>query len=277
MPYTHMVAEGKTLRLEDISTSAHNGLEKEEAAETVQKLGTELSELHDLLFAAGTHSLLIVLQGRDTSGKDGLIRHLLGYINAQSCAVVPFKQPEPHELAHDYLWRIHLRTPQKGWVALFNRSHYEDVLVVRVHNMVPEKVWRKRYEQIRMFEEVLSESNTIILKFFLHISKDEQKQRLLAREQDTTKAWKLAVGDWEEREDWDAYTEAYEDALSKTSTETAPWYVVPADHKWFRDLAVTERIVEALRPYRKDWMAKLEAIGETAKADLERYRQEHGA
>lgn len=268
MPLTKRIEPGKPVELTKIDPDDDAGLSKEEAEERTRALGEELTELQELLFAAGQHGLLIVLQGRDTAGKDGTIRHLLNYMNAQGTAIAPFKVPTPKEIAHDFLWRVHQVTPGRGESVIFNRSHYEDVLVVRVHDIAPKDVWSKRYEHINQFERLLTNSNTIVLKFMLHISKEEQEERLLAREQETEKAWKLAVRDWQEREFWDAYTEAYEDALAKCSTEHAPWHVVPADKKWFRNLAITETIVEALRPYRNGWMDRLEAIGEKAKAEL---------
>jgi PPK2 family polyphosphate:nucleotide phosphotransferase len=234
-----------------------------------------MTELFDLLFYAGKHSLLIVLQGRDTSGKDGTIRSLLSYSNAQSCRVIPFKVPTPEEVAHDFLWRVHQQTPGRGSIAIFNRSHYEDVLVARVHKLVPDPVWKRRYDHIDNFERLLLDADTILLKFYLHISRDEQEQRLLEREKETEKAWKLNVGDWKERELWDDYTRAYEDALNKCASPDAPWYVIPANHKWFRNLAVTEAVVTALQPYRKEWLAHLDRIGAAAKAELEAYRAHH--
>lgn len=274
MPLTKRIEPGKPVELSKIDPDDDAGLSKEEAEERTRALGEELTELQELLFAAGQHGLLIVLQGRDTAGKDGTIRHLLNYMNAQGTAIAPFKVPTPKEIAHDFLWRVHQVTPGRGESVIFNRSHYEDVLVVRVHDIAPKEVWSKRYEHINRFERLLTDSNTIVLKFMLHISKEEQEERLLAREQETEKAWKLAVRDWQEREFWDAYTEAYEDALAKCSTEHAPWHVVPADKKWFRNLAITETIVEALRPYRNGWMDRLEAIGEKAKAELAAFRAE---
>jgi PPK2 family polyphosphate:nucleotide phosphotransferase len=185
--------------------------------------------------------------------------------------VAAFKVPTPIEAAHDFLWRIHQQTPAKGETVIFNRSHYEDVLVTRVHDFVPKDVWKERYETINEFEESLVESGTIVLKFFLYICKDEQKQRLLERQQDPRKAWKLSVGDWKERELWDDYIEAYEDAISKCSTKDAPWHIVPANEKWFRDLAVVEAIHDALKPYEDDWKAKLDKIGVKAKAEIDAY------
>ncbi|MHB8647262.1 MAG: PPK2 family polyphosphate kinase, partial [Thermomicrobiales bacterium] len=218
-----------------------------------------------LLYGAARQSVLIVLQGMDTSGKDGTIRHVMAPINPQGCAVVAVKEPTPADLAHDFLWRIHAYTPARGMIGIFNRSHYEDVLVVRVHDFVPKTIWRRRYDAINHFEQLLAANDTIILKFFLHISKDEQRARLLAREKDPIKAWKLAPGDWIEREKWDDYQAAYEDALSKCSTKDAPWYIIPADKKWFRDLAITETILDTLRPYAASWQ---EALADRGKAQL---------
>ncbi len=277
MEYAAKIAPGSKVSLSKVDTRFDAGLEKSQVQQMAKELGEEMGDLQELLFAAGQHALLIVLQGRDTAGKDGSIRHMLNYVNVQSTRVHPFKVPTPQELAHDFLWRVHDKTPGKGEIAIFNRSHYEDVLVVRVHDLAPEEVWQKRYEHINAFERLLADSRTIIIKFMLHISKEEQEERLLAREQETEKAWKLSVGDWKEREFWDKYTEAYEDALQKCSTEYAPWHVIPADKKWFRDLAITKTIVETLRPYRAGWMTKLEEMGVAAKADLAEYRAIQGA
>jgi len=272
MAAAYRVDGSKKIRLSDIEAAQRGGMDKDEGRKRTDGLGVELSELADLLFYAGEHSLLVVLQGRDSSGKDGAIRRILTYSNVQSLRVEAFKVPSPEEMAHDFLWRIHSRVPARGHMALFNRSHYEDVLVPRVHKLLPEKVWRRRYDHINRFEDLLYDANTIILKFFLHITKEEQEERLLAREQETEKAWKLAVADWKEREFWDAYTEANEDALNHCSQPHAPWYVVPADHKWYRDLAIVEQLVETLRPYREVWLGKLEDIGKKSKAALEEYR-----
>ena len=233
------------------------------------------SDLQELHFAAGENPLLLVLQGCDTSGKDGTIRNVMKFMNPQSTRVASFKAPTPVEQAHDFLWRIHQQTPAKGETVIFNRSHYEDVVVVRVHDLVSKDVWKKRYETINEFEEILTESGAIVLKFFLYISKDEQKERLLAREEDPRKAWKLNVGDWQERELWNDYVKAYEDALEKCSTKDAPWHIVPANEKWFRDLAVVETIHDALKPYEDDWKAKLKATGIKAKAEISEYKKGH--
>lgn len=273
MAYAHKIEPGTTVRLADIDTSYDAGLSKDEGEELTKKLGHRLDELDDLHYEAGMNSVLIVLQGRDTSGKDGTIRFLLSHLNAQGCRVAPFKVPTPLELAHDFLWRVHAVTPPKGGMTIFNRSHYEDVLVVRVHSLVPEEVWRKRYAHIDAFERLLADSGTIILKFMLHISPEEQERRLLDREKEVQKAWKLNVGDWKERAYWDDYTAAYEEALSRCSHVHAPWYVVPADKKWFRNLAIAETIVDTLEPYRAAWMERLKGIGEKARAELEEFRR----
>ncbi len=267
------IESGQSVKLSKLDPDHDGGVSRDLGEARLAELGQEMEELLNLLFAAGTHSLLVVLQGRDTSGKDGTIRHLLTYSNAQSTTVTPFKVPTAVELAHDFLWRVHSHTPGKGGVTIFNRSHYEDVLVVRVHDLAPKEVWAKRYDHINNFEKLLTDSNVIVLKFCLHISKDEQEQRLLEREEEPEKAWKLAVGDWKEREFWDEYTEAYEAALEKCSTSEAPWFIVPANKKWFRNLAITETIVETLKGYSPTWMKKLEAIGTVAKAELAEYRK----
>lgn len=268
----HTIDRPSRVNLREISTLPPAGIEKETAAERVKELGKELDRLEDLMYAAGRDGLLIVLQGMDTAGKDGMIRCLLKYCNALGGHVWPFKVPTEEELAHDFLWRIHKKTPGRGEFAIFNRSHYEDVLVVRVKNFVPEPVWKARYDQINAFEELIASNNTIVLKFFLHISKDEQKERLLAREEDVEKAYKLNVGDWQERELWDLYQEAYEDAIGKCAASHAPWHIVPADKKWFRDLAVMETVVAALAKHADGWTASLAKEGEVAKAELAAFR-----
>ncbi len=212
-----------------------------------------MNELQQRLYAEHRQSLLVVLQAMDTGGKDGTIRHVFGGLNPQGCQVTSFKAPNYVELAHDFLWRIHEHTPRRGQIAIFNRSHYEDVLVVRVHKLVSEKVWRKRYDQINAFEEFLAEHNTRIVKFFLHISKKEQKERLQARLDDPTKHWKFSTSDLEERGRWDDYMEAYEDALSRCSTEYAPWHIIPADHKWYRNLVIAQIIEKTMRDMDPRW------------------------
>jgi PPK2 family polyphosphate:nucleotide phosphotransferase len=265
--------QGEKVRLDAVSEAPPKGLSKEDAKQELEELGQELFELQDLLWGAKMHSVLVVLQGRDTAGKDGAIKHVAGYLNPRGVHVTSFGVPTEEEREHDFLWRVHRHTPRKGEVAIFNRSHYEDVLVVRVHNLVPEALWKERYGHIRDFEELLAEHGTLVLKFFLHISREEQKKRLLEREEDARTAWKLTAGDWEEREHWDDYTEAYEEALSRTASKRAPWLIVPADAKWYRNLVVARATVEALRPHRKAWQEKLDAVGERKKAELEAWRK----
>ena len=272
MAYLQKLTGAQPLKLRDFDPEFDAGLDKETGEKRLEKLSAELTRQQELLYAAGTHSLLIVLQGRDTSGKDGTIKTVMGPLNSLGCQVASFKVPTAEELAHDFLWRIHQQTPGKGEITIFNRSHYEDVLVVRVHKLVADKVWRARYDHINAFEKLLADAGTIILKFYLHISKDEQEQRLLEREQDATKYWKLSAGDWKERTYWNDYTRAYEDALNRCSTPHAPWFVVPANKKWFRNLAVAETIVSALRPYEKQWREKLEVIGQREKAAIEEFK-----
>lgn len=220
---------------------------KKAGKEHLQQLNGELETLQELLFAEGKHKVLIVLQAMDTGGKDGTIRHVFEGVNPQGVKVASFKAPTRQELAHDYLWRIHKHTPGKGEIVIFNRSHYEDVLVVRVHDLVPEVVWSKRYEHIAAFEKTLADEGTTILKFYLHIDKDEQKERLQARLDEPHKNWKFSLGDLEERKLWDQYAAAFEAALEKTSTESSPWYVIPANRKWYRNLVISSIIIEKLK------------------------------
>ena len=273
MRYAYRVPTKGKIRLRDYDPRDDGGLQRRKAEEQTAQLLEELDELQVLLYAARQQSLLVILQGRDTSGKDGTIRKVAGPLNPQGCEVSSFKVPTSEELAHDFLWRIHAKTPAPGFIKIFNRSHYEDVLVVRVHNLVPEEVWRGRYEQINNFEKLLVDSSTIILKFYLHISKEEQEKRLLEREQDPTKFWKLSVNDWKERELWDDYTRAYEDALNRCSREQAPWFIVPADRKWFRNLAVAETLRDALAPYKKTWLKRLEEMGSRELLAIKEYRE----
>lgn len=220
---------------------------KEQAREEMEQLAAKVDELQELLFAEQKHKLLIVLQGMDTSGKDGTVRHVMRGVSPQGVRVTSFKKPTEIELAHDYLWRIHAAVPAKGEIGIFNRSHYEDVLVVRVHDLVPKDVWKKRYGQIRDFEEMLVESGTTILKFFLHISKDEQRKRLEARLADPKKRWKFQHGDLEERKLWSDYQQAYEDAIGKTATKHAPWIIVPANAKWYRNWLIASVLVDTMK------------------------------
>jgi PPK2 family polyphosphate:nucleotide phosphotransferase len=273
MSYAHKITGTHQVKLQDYDTEDDGGLERADGEERLAKLSAELTHSQELLYAASEVAVLIILQGRDTSGKDGTIKSVMGPLNALGCNVTSFKVPTWEELAHDFLWRVHQRTPGHGEITIFNRSHYEDVLVVRVHQLVPQNIWRARYEQINNFERLLTDNRTIVLKFYLHISKQEQEKRLLEREQDPEKYWKLSVGDWKEREFWNNYTRAYEDAINRCSTPYAPWYIVPADRKWFRNLAVAEAIVSTLKPYHNQWIKKLEAIGLEEKAKIEEFRR----
>ena len=218
-----------------------------------KKLNDHLEILQEKLYAQGKHKVLIVLQAMDTGGKDGTIRRVFEGVNPAGVSVASFKKPTPEELAHDYLWRVHKRAPADGQIVVFNRSHYEDVLVVRVHELVPEDRWSKRYEHIRNFEQLLVDEGTTILKFFLHISYDEQRERLQARLDNPDKHWKFSLGDLDERKRWADYIAAYEAMLSKTSTADAPWFVVPADRKWYRDLVISSAIIETLENLGVDW------------------------
>ncbi len=269
------VKEGENVKLKNYDPAyLDNAVQRESAVSTLVKLGDELSELQELMQAAQHHSLLMILQGMDTSGKDGTIRHVLGRVNPQGCYVHSFKAPTEEELGHDFLWRVHKATPEKGFMGIFNRSQYEDVLVVRVHNLAPESVWSHRYKEINNFEKLLAANDTIILKFFLHISFDEQEQRLLAREQNKDKAWKITADDWVDRQYWEDYQKAYEDALSQCSTSEAPWYIVPANHKWYRNLAIAHRLVDTMRPYKDEWKAQLEIRGQR---ELDKLKKVRGA
>jgi PPK2 family polyphosphate:nucleotide phosphotransferase len=219
---------------------------KEQARVKTSALIERLDGLQERLYANGNRALLIVLQGMDTSGKDSTIKHVMSGVNPQGCKVVAFKAPSNDELARDFLWRVHREAPPKGFIGIFNRSHYEDVLITRVHGWISDKVATQRFNQIKEFEELLSETGTAILKFFLYISKDEQKERLEARVRDPEKRWKWNSGDLEERKLWDDYMHAFENVISATSTECAPWYIVPSNRKWFRNLVVADRVVKVL-------------------------------
>jgi PPK2 family polyphosphate:nucleotide phosphotransferase len=242
-----VVEPGKKVRLSDIDPSFSGKHESHEGAlPEIQKHVQRMAELQYLLYADGAQSLLIVLQALDAAGKDGTIRHLFTGMNPQCTSVFGFKQPSAVEAAHDFLWRAHSRTPGKGEVVIFNRSHYEDVLVVRVHKLAPREVWSKRYDLINDFEEMLRQNGTRTLKFFLHISPEEQLARFKRRLDDPSRNWKISEGDYSERELWPQYVEAYEDAMALTSTKHAPWYVIPANHKWFRDLAISQIVVDTM-------------------------------
>ncbi len=220
---------------------------KKQSRPVLKELNARLGALQELLYAEGKHKVLVVLQATDTGGKDGVIRHVFRGVNPQGVKVASFKVPTPKELAHDYLWRIHQQTPGRGEITIFNRSHYEDVLVVRVKGLVPPEVWARRYEHINAFEKLLADEGTTILKFFLHISKDEQRERLEKRLARPDKHWKFNPGDLKDRALWEDYQEAYEAVLSRTSTPWAPWYIVPANRKWYRNLVIGTVLVETLK------------------------------
>jgi PPK2 family polyphosphate:nucleotide phosphotransferase len=259
-PLAHKIPPRTRVHLRDYPTDGDGGLDKKEGEAQLAPLLEELEELQELMWGAQTHALLAVLQGRDAAGKDGVINHVLNAIDPQGLQVTAFKAPSEEEADHDFLWRIHSAVPRKGVVGVFNRSQYEQVLVVRVHELAPPAQIEAAYEQINHFERLLTETGTVVVKFYLHLSRDEQRERLLAREKEVGKAWKLNLGDWAERPYWDAYTHAYEDALSRCSTDDAPWYVIPVDRKWAAHLAVAQVLVDTLRPYRQGWVDKLTAL-----------------
>ncbi|HEY8967377.1 MAG TPA: polyphosphate kinase 2 family protein [Candidatus Methylacidiphilales bacterium] len=239
------VPPGKKLHLNDADPGFTHGT-KEAALKKTEELRDRLAALQFRLYAERKHSLLVCLQALDAGGKDGVVRHVVGSMNPQGCRVVPFKQPSSDELAHDFLWRVEKETPRRGEIVIFNRSHYEDVLVTRVHGLVPKKVWSKRYDLINDFERRLADNGTRIVKFFLHIGKDEQLARFKERLDDPSRHWKISESDYTERELWNDYRKAYEDALAACSTGAAPWYVIPSNHKWFRNLAVSRILVDVL-------------------------------
>ena len=232
--------------LSDFDTHYQGEIEKKVGNAQLKKHRKTLRDLQELLYAERKQKVLIVLQGIDASGKDSTIRHVFGDVNPQGTHVTNFKVPTPKELAHDYLWRIHQHTPGSGEIVVFNRSHYEDVLVVRVNDFVPQSVWQKRYHHINEFERLLADEGTTILKFYLHISKQEQAERFLARLDRPYKRWKFNPKDLEERKKWGDYEDAFEDMLSKTSTSWAPWYVIPGDRKWYRSLVIASVIIDTL-------------------------------
>jgi PPK2 family polyphosphate:nucleotide phosphotransferase len=240
------VEPGAKVRLDELDPEATHGHDKGSSESDLKAGLRRLADFQDRIWAEQKHSVLVVLQGIDAAGKDGTIRHVMSAFNPQGCPVTPFKAPTTVEAAHDYLWRVHQRTPGKGEIAIFNRSHNEEVLVVRVHELVPEAVWSRRYEQINAWERTLAEEGTTIVKFFLNISADEQRDRLQARVDDPTKQWKFRLGDLDERKRWDDYKAAFETALERCSTAWAPWYVIPSNRNWFRNLAVADILGDVL-------------------------------
>jgi PPK2 family polyphosphate:nucleotide phosphotransferase len=245
------VKPGGRIDLSDVAAGATGGFDgsKDDAQQETIALNDRLEALQELLAAHGRRRLLIVLQAMDTGGKDGVLRHVFDGVNPQGVRVAAFKVPTAQELAHDYLWRVHAHVPGNGEIVIFNRSHYEDLLVVRVEDIVPKAVWSRRFDHINAFERMLVDEGTTILKFYLHISKDEQRERLQARLDDPTKRWKFRLGDLDTRARWGDYMRAYEDVLSRTSTDWAPWFVIPADRKWFRDLVISRIVVRTLESF----------------------------
>lgn len=237
---------GSAVNLQQYDPDYHDGLDEKDVAEEVAKLKERLETLQEKLYAESKQALLVVLQAMDTGGKDGAIKKVFEGVNPQGVIVTSFKAPTPEELAHDFLWRVHRHTPAHGYIGVFNRSYYEDVLIVRVNNLVPKSVWKTRYETINQFEELLTTNQTRVLKFYLHISKEEQKQRLMSRIANPKKQWKFKMEDLPVREQWDDYMEAYEAMLERCNTDYAPWHIVPANHKWYRDLIVLRTIVATL-------------------------------
>ncbi len=254
MNVSHLrVAPGSRFQLNRHDPADTHGISKSNAAKELPHHVEKLAALHDLLYAEHRRALLLVFQGMDAAGKDGTIKHVMSGVNPQGCSVVSFKEPSHLELDHDFLWRIHAAVPRRGDIEIFNRSHYEDVLIARVHNLVPKPVWKARYRQINEFEEMLAGNDVHILKFFLHMSSEEQRKRFDQRLTDPRKNWKSTPADFHEREYWDDYQAAYQDALAKCSTKSAPWYVIPSDHKWFRNYAVAETIVRTLESFRMQY------------------------
>jgi PPK2 family polyphosphate:nucleotide phosphotransferase len=256
------VKPGSKVNLNDRDTSGKNHFkdDKESGQNQLAKHKEDIARIQDILYAEHKQRLLIVLQAMDTAGKDGTLSAVFEGVNPQGVRVANFKAPTLPELDHDYLWRIHPHTPGKGEIVIFNRSHYEDVLVVRVHNLVPEPRWRKRYRHINEFERLLNDEGTTILKFFLHIDSETQRARLLDRIDTPEKHWKFNPGDIDERKLWPDYMEAYEDALSETSTDWAPWYIVPGDHNWVRNLVVAGIIAETLKKMKPEYPRPVENI-----------------
>lgn len=268
MSLVYTVTPGHSVKLDELPPDDTRGTSREDAKRQESEIEQKLARLQETLYAAGQNGVLVVLQGLDTAGKDGTISHVMGHFSPSGCRVESFKVPTADDLAHDFLWRVHRVTPSRGSLTIFNRSHYEDVLVARVHKLVPKNAWERRYDHINHFESLLADSGILIVKFFLHISKREQKKRLEARENDPTKAWKLSPSDWPEHELYDEYIGAYEDALTKCSTKVAPWHIVPADHKWFRNLAVARSLSDLLEPNMAGWQTEVVKRGQANERTL---------
>ena len=268
------VKPGDKVRLTDIDPDDCAHIKHAEGAADFEKiLDQELPELQELLYSAASNSVLIVLQGLDTAGKDGTIKHVMSRLNPAAVRVDSFKVPTPSERSHDFLWRAHQAAPALGSIEIFNRSHYEDVLVARVDKLVSKDVWQSRFQQINRFERLLVENGTIVMKFFLYISKEEQKERLLARERDQEKAWKLSRSDWVTYDKYDDYIEAYEEAIERCTTDESPWYIVPSNKKWFRNLAVAQTVSETLGKHKHEWQEKLHERGQRILKEIAEQRE----
>ncbi|MCB9077283.1 MAG: polyphosphate kinase 2 family protein [Anaerolineaceae bacterium] len=255
------VKPGQKINLSKINPNDTGKIKNKNEAKTLLAQNIErMAELQNILYAQNHHALLIVLQAMDAGGKDGTIRSIMSGVNPQGVQVTSFKKPTEEELSHDFLWRIHRAVPARGMIGIFNRSHYEDVLVVRVHNLVPEAVWQQRYEHINNFERLLVDSRVTVLKFYLHISKDEQKERFLARLEQPHKLWKFNPGDLAERALWDDYMAAFETAFEKCSPAVAPWHIVPSNKKWYRNLVISQKIVETLEGLKLEYPAPYEGL-----------------
>ncbi len=254
------IKPNQKVKLAEIDPADTGGLKKEEAKALLAQNVARMAELQEVLYAEGKHALLIVLQAMDAGGKDGTIRSIMSGVNPQGVIVTSFKAPTPEELAHDFLWRVHQAVPARGMIGIFNRSHYEDVLIVRVKNLVPQKVWQARYRHINNFEQLLVESGVTLLKFYLHISKDEQKERLQARLDEPHKRWKFNPGDLGERALWDDYQQAFEDVFEVCSPKIAPWYIIPANKKWYRNVVISETIIKTLENLKMKYPEPMEGL-----------------
>ena len=274
------IEESSSFKLKDIKTDDTDGLDsKKDAKEALEQNILKMAELQARLYAQDKYSMLIIFQAMDTAGKDGGIKHVMSGLNPQATQVTSFKQPSKEELDHDYLWRANKHLPERGRIGIFNRSYYEEVLVVKVHDLlkyqqlpaslIKDNVWEKRFRQIRDYEKYLTENGTVILKFFLHISKEEQKQRLLERIDDPSKNWKFSSADIEERKFWDDYQKCYQEAIRETSTDGAPWYVIPSDKKWFARLAISEVIVKTMENLKLEYPV----ISDEQKKELEKCKK----
>ena len=273
MAYATRVDEEESFRIAEIDPGEHGGLDEAEAEERLADLTAELRELQELMFAAETNGILVILQGMDAAGKDVTIGNVFSAADPASCRVASFKPPTPEEEAHHFLWRADCLSPGHGELVIFDRSYYERVLLPQVHNELPVDTIRRRFANINDFERLLHEHGTIVVKVFLHVSEEEQGKRLEEREDNLETAWKISPRDWQERQFWDAYMAAYETTINACVSRDAPWYVTPADHQWFHNLAVAEALVEHLRPYRKGWIEARNQRGEEQRAEAERARQ----